>query len=67
MGRELSEKLGAIGPWNGRCDWNPDSGLVGVKQVVDHYSLTRFSTNEWKQRNVDISLENAKIIQHSLK
>lgn len=67
LGRELSENLGAIGPWHGRCDWNPSSGLVGVKQVVDHYSLTRFSTGEWNQRNNDLAAENQRIVKQSIK
>lgn len=60
--------MGPIGQWaTGKCDWNPKSGLIGVKPVVDHYSITRFSTNEWKQRNDDIYAENSKIIQQSVK
>lgn len=41
---EMNEQMGAVGPWaTGKCDWNPSSGLVGVKPIVDHYSVTRFS------------------------
>lgn len=65
---ELNEKMGPIGPWaTGKCDWNPNSGLVGVKPVVDHYSITRFSTNEWAQRNADIYDENHQVIRQSAK
>lgn len=42
---EMNEPMGAIGPWaTGKCDYNPSSGLVGVKPIVDHYSVTRFSS-----------------------
>lgn len=65
---EMCDKMGAIGPWaTGKCDWNPSSGLVGVKPIVDHYSITRFSTNEWYQRNNDIYDENHQVILQSLK
>ncbi|XP_031623738.1 tektin-4 [Contarinia nasturtii] len=65
---EMSEKMGAIGAWaTGKCDWNPKSGLVGVKPIVDHYSITQFSTQEWHQRNNDIYDENHQIILQSLK
>lgn len=43
-----------IGPWGtGRVDWSPLSGLTGTRPVVDSYSITRFSTNEWRRRNYD--------------
>lgn len=65
---EMNEKMGAIGPWaTGKCDWNPSSGLVGVKPIVDHYSVTRFSNTEWHQRNNDIFDENHQVILQSLK
>lgn len=64
----MADKMGAIGPWaTGKCDWNPTSGLVGVKPVVDHYSITRFSTHEWHQRNADIYDENHQVNLQSLK
>lgn len=60
--------MGPIGPWaTGNCDWNPRSGLVGVKPVVDHYSITRFSTREWNQRNNDVYIENARTIEQNMK
>lgn len=60
--------MSAIGPWaTGKCDWNPSSGLVGVKPIVDHYSITKFSTREWHQRNDDICAENHQINQQSVK
>lgn len=65
---EMAEPMGAIGPWaTGKCDWHPSSGLVGVKPIVDHYSITRFSTNEWHQRNTDIYDENHQVIRQSFK
>lgn len=43
------------GPWaTGRVDWSPLAGLTGTRPVVDHYSITRYSTNEWRKRNFDI-------------
>lgn len=65
---EMNDKMGAIGPWaTGKCDWNPTSGLVGVKPVVDHYSVTRFSTQEWHQRNIDVFNENHRVLHQSHK
>lgn len=49
------DKMGPIGPWaTGRVDWSPMAGITGTRPVVDRYSITRFSTNEWKQRNHDV-------------
>ncbi|XP_022185887.2 tektin-4 isoform X2 [Nilaparvata lugens] len=46
---------GPIGPWaTGRVDWGPLSGLTGTRPVVDHYSITRFSPAEWRQKNKDL-------------
>lgn len=60
--------MGPIGPWaTGNCDWNPRNGLTGIRPVVDHYSITKCSTQEWDQRNNDIFNENKKIIQQNLK
>ena len=43
-----------IGPWaTGRVDWSSLAGLTGTRPVVDSYTITRFSTNEWKRRNYD--------------
>lgn len=62
----MDEKMGPIGSWaTGNCDWNPNGGLTGIKPVVDHYSITRFSTNEWQQRNNDVYAENLHAIQQS--
>lgn len=46
--------MGSIGPWaTGRVDWSPLAGLTGTRPVVDSYTITRFSTNEWRRRNYD--------------
>lgn len=51
--------MGPIGPYaTGRVDWGPLSGLTGTRPVVDQYSITRYSTNDWRKRNFD-TLENA--------
>lgn len=43
-----------IGPYaTGRVDWSPLAGLTGTRPVVDSYTITRFSTNEWRRRNYD--------------
>lgn len=52
-------QMTAIGPYaTGRVDWSPLAGLTGTRPVVDSYSITRFSTNEWRRRNYD-TLQNA--------
>lgn len=50
-----NEPMGPIGPWaTGRVDWSPLAGITGTRPVVDHYSITRYSGNEWRKRNMDI-------------
>nr|XP_018905679.1 PREDICTED: tektin-4 [Bemisia tabaci] len=40
-----------VGPWaTGRVDWNPEAGLVGVRPVVDQYSMARYDVHQWKER-----------------
>ncbi|CRK99861.1 CLUMA_CG013164, isoform A [Clunio marinus] len=47
-------QMGPIGPYaTGRVDWSPLAGLTGTRPVVDSYSITRYSTNEWRQRNYE--------------
>lgn len=47
-------QMNAIGPYaTGRVDWSPLAGLTGTRPVVDSYTITRFSTNEWRRRNYD--------------
>ena len=46
------EPMGPIGPWaTGKVDWSPLAGLTGTRPVVDRYSITRFSPNEWRAKN----------------
>jgi hypothetical protein len=46
--------MGPLGPYaSGRVDWSPLAGLTGTRPVVDSYSITRYSTNEWRRRNYD--------------
>jgi len=48
------QKMDPIGPYaTGRVDWSPLAGLTGTRPVVDSYTITRFSTNEWRRRNFD--------------
>ncbi|XP_058840305.1 tektin-4-like, partial [Topomyia yanbarensis] len=50
----LSRPMGPIGPWaTGRIDWGALSGQTGTRPVVDQYSITRYSMDEWRQRNAD--------------
>lgn len=40
------------GPWApGHLDWSPTAGSTGVRPVVDKYSITRYSTGEWRKTN----------------
>ncbi|KAH8244400.1 hypothetical protein KR026_008426 [Drosophila bipectinata] len=44
--------MGPIGPWaSGKVDWSPMAGITGTRPVVDRYSITRYSPNEWRARN----------------
>lgn len=44
--------MGPIGPWApGHLDWTPTAGTTGVRPVVDKYSITRYSTGEWRKNN----------------
>ncbi|CAH0403446.1 unnamed protein product [Chilo suppressalis] len=44
--------MGPIGPWApGHVDWTPQAGMTGVRPVVDKYSITRYSTGEWRKHN----------------
>ncbi|XP_041971363.1 tektin-4-like [Aricia agestis] len=45
-------RMGPIGPWAaGHLDWSPHAGTTGVRPVVDKYSITRYSTGEWRKNN----------------
>lgn len=53
--KNIPDPLGPVGPWaTGRVDWGPLAGLTGIRPVVDHYTITRYSTGEWRSRNEDI-------------
>jgi tektin-4 len=44
--------MGPIGPWApGHVNWTPQAGMTGVRPVVDKYSITRYSTGEWRKNN----------------
>ncbi|CAH2098040.1 unnamed protein product [Euphydryas editha] len=44
--------MGPIGPWAaGHLDWTPQAGTTGVRPVVDKYSITKYSTGEWRKNN----------------
>lgn len=63
LAEEIGEPMRPIGAWaTGQCDWNPSGGLTGVRPVVDHYSITRFSVPEWMRRNKDIYDENHRVL-----
>ncbi|XP_028150140.1 tektin-4-like [Diabrotica virgifera virgifera] len=51
----LDLHMGPVGPWaTGRVDWNPLSGLTGIRPVVDTYSIHRFSEKDWKFHNKEL-------------
>ncbi|XP_068624032.1 tektin-4-like [Battus philenor] len=44
--------MGSIDPWAaGHLDWTPQSGVTGVRPVVDKYSITRYNTGGWRKNN----------------
>ncbi|XP_047997831.1 tektin-4-like [Leguminivora glycinivorella] len=44
--------MSGVGPWAaGHLDWTPQAGITGVRPVVDKYSITRYSTGEWRRNN----------------
>lgn len=53
--KNIPDPLGAIGPWaTGKVDWSPLAGMTGIRPVVDHYTITRYSPAEWRARNEGI-------------
>lgn len=61
-------QLEPIDYWaSGRPDWSPLAGLTGIRPVVDKYSITRFSTNEWAKRNEDLTAAADKLVLDSQK
>lgn len=60
-------QMGPIGPWaTGRVDWGPLAGLTGTRPVVNQYSITRYSTNEWRKRNFDTLETASNAVQRSI-
>ncbi|XP_063229568.1 tektin-4 [Bacillus rossius redtenbacheri] len=52
--------MGPLGPWaTGRVDWGPLAGLTGTRPVVDRYSITRYSNDEWRNHNAALVNETA--------
>lgn len=66
--KSLQDPMGAIGPWaTGRVDWSPLAGLTGIRPVVDHYTITRYSPAEWRKRNEDIIHRNLNSMSESVR
>lgn len=64
--------MNPIGPWAaGHMDWTPQAGMTGVRPVVDKYSITRYSTGEWRQNNqytlTPRATDKAKAVEASIK
>ncbi|PNF22228.1 Tektin-4 [Cryptotermes secundus] len=50
-----SQKMGVTAPWAAGCiDCGPLAGLTGTRPVVDQYSITRYSEEEWRKHNADV-------------
>ncbi|CAG9761871.1 unnamed protein product [Ceutorhynchus assimilis] len=57
-------EMGPVGPWaTGKADWGPLGVLTGTRPVVDKYSITRYSTGEWRSHNKQV-LEKTQTEQH---
>lgn len=62
------EPMGPIGPWaTGKVDWSPMAGLTGTRPVVDRYSITRFSPNEWRAKNLEMVNKTNKAFDKAIK
>ncbi|XP_075986290.1 tektin-1-like [Anticarsia gemmatalis] len=64
--------MGPTGPWApGHMDWTPQAGITGVRPVVDKYSMTRYSTGEWRKNNqytlTPRATDKAKALDESIK
>lgn len=47
-----SQKMDVTGPrTTGHVDWRQLEGLTGTRPVVDKYSITRYSEEEWRRHN----------------
>ncbi|KAJ1525863.1 hypothetical protein ONE63_009055 [Megalurothrips usitatus] len=54
--RPFVPDLGPVGPWAfGRTEWNPTSGLTGIRPVVDRHSVTRCSPADWLRQNAELT------------
>jgi hypothetical protein len=52
---EESQRMGVTAPWPTGCtECGPLAGLTGTRPVVDQYSLTRYSEDEWRKHNADV-------------
>lgn len=59
--------MGPIDPWAaGHIDWTPQAGSTGVRPVVDKYSITRYSTGEWRKNNQQMLTPRATDKAHAL-
>uniref|UniRef100_A0A182VFR4 Tektin n=1 Tax=Anopheles merus TaxID=30066 RepID=A0A182VFR4_ANOME len=66
-GYPLAKPMGPIGPWaTGRVDWGALSGQTGTRPVVNQYSITRYSVDEWRQRNADMINACETTVDHSV-
>nr|XP_021197535.2 tektin-4 [Helicoverpa armigera]XP_049705805.1 tektin-4-like [Helicoverpa armigera] len=64
--------MGPIGPWApGHVNWTPQAGMTGVRPVVDKYSITHYSTGEWRRHNLYMltpkATDKAKALDASIK
>lgn len=60
--------MGPVGPWaTGKVDWSPMAGLTGTRPVVDRYSITRFSSNEWRVKNKETLQKTNDIFDKAIK
>lgn len=64
--------MGPIGPWApGHMNWTPQAGMTGVRPVVDKYSITHYSTGEWRKNNqktlTPVATDKAKALDRSIK
>lgn len=46
--------MGPLGPWaTGKVRFDIDGGLIGLRPVVDRYSITTFSEGQWRKQNME--------------
>lgn len=62
------QQLDPVDYWAvGRPDWAPLGGMTGTRPVVDRYTVTRFSTNEWEKRNQDLIATADKLVKETVR